>query len=159
MPITHLRLDTVVLTLLELIEGRDPLLVVVGSHGRHGVARALLGSVSDALARRAKVPVLIVPSPKRQPQAARAACSCAACGHILGEAESTFVCAHCGAMGGNWISAAIAPGPVDAEAPAVGEAVASDLAEPQTRETLGLFSTSPPGTEGYDVNPELRVRY
>jgi nucleotide-binding universal stress UspA family protein len=158
-PVTHLELDTVVLALLQLIEEREPMLVVVGSHGRHGVSRALLGSVSDALARRAKVPVLIVPSPERQPQAARAAWSCAQCGHILADTESTFVCARCGATGGNWISASMAPGPADAGQPSVGESVAPDLAEPQTRETLGLFSTSPPGTEGYDVNPELRVRY
>jgi nucleotide-binding universal stress UspA family protein len=158
-PITHLKQDTVVFALLELIEERQPSLVVVGSHGRHGVSRALLGSVSDSLARRASVPVLIVPGTERRAAASRAAWSCAACGHILGDGESTFGCQRCGATPANWIGATLAPGPVDAGAPAVGEAVASDLTETQTRETLGLFSTSPAGTEGYDVNPELRVRY
>jgi nucleotide-binding universal stress UspA family protein len=156
---THLKMDTVVFALLELIDERKPLIVVAGSHGRHGVSRALLGSVSDALARRSTVPVLIVPAPARRVQAERAAWSCAACGHILGDAESTFVCAHCGARDASWNSAPIVPGPVDVEAPSVGESVGEDLTETQTRETMGLFATSPPGTEGYDVNPELRVRY
>lgn len=35
-------------------------LIVVGSHGRHGLSRLLLGSVSDAIVRNAKVPVLVV---------------------------------------------------------------------------------------------------
>lgn len=157
--VTHLRMDTVVFSLLELIEERKPLLVVVGSHGRHGVSRALLGSVSDSLARRAGVPVVIVPAPARQAQADKAAWCCAACGHILGEVESPFVCAHCGATGGDWISAPMVAGPADVGEPATGEAVGEPLVETQTRSSLGLFSTSAPGQEGVDVNPELRVRY
>ena len=35
-------------------------LVVMGTHGRHGIGRLLLGSVSDAFVRRAEVPVLLV---------------------------------------------------------------------------------------------------
>jgi nucleotide-binding universal stress UspA family protein len=35
-------------------------LVVIGSHGRRGVDRALLGSVAEGVARRAPCPVLIV---------------------------------------------------------------------------------------------------
>lgn len=34
--------------------------IVVGSHGRSGVSRVLLGSVAEAVARRAEVPVTIV---------------------------------------------------------------------------------------------------
>lgn len=37
-------------------------LVVVGSHGRTGVKRAVLGSVADAIVRSSKVPVVVVPS-------------------------------------------------------------------------------------------------
>ena len=35
-------------------------LVVVGSHGRHGIARALLGSVAESIVRAATVPVVVV---------------------------------------------------------------------------------------------------
>jgi nucleotide-binding universal stress UspA family protein len=35
-------------------------LVVVGSHGRHGVARALMGSVAETVVRTSSVPVAVV---------------------------------------------------------------------------------------------------
>lgn len=37
-------------------------LVVMGSHGRGGLKRAILGSVADTVVRRAPCPVLVVPS-------------------------------------------------------------------------------------------------
>lgn len=40
-------------------------LVVVGSHGRRPIVRALLGSVADRILRTAHCPVLIVPRPER----------------------------------------------------------------------------------------------
>jgi nucleotide-binding universal stress UspA family protein len=35
-------------------------LIVIGSHGRHGVSRLLLGSIAEGVARRAPCPVLVV---------------------------------------------------------------------------------------------------
>jgi len=35
-------------------------LVVIGSHGRGGLSRALLGSVAEAVLRRSRVPVLVI---------------------------------------------------------------------------------------------------
>jgi nucleotide-binding universal stress UspA family protein len=47
-------------------EGRFDL-VVAGTHGRHGLDRALLGSVAHGLLRRSAMPVLVVPlRPKRE---------------------------------------------------------------------------------------------
>lgn len=42
-------------------------LVVVGTHGRHGVAHAVLGSVAEKVVRSSPVPVLVVPQPHEQP--------------------------------------------------------------------------------------------
>ena len=39
--------------------------IVVGTHGRTGLAHLLMGSVAEQIVRRAKVPVLAVPTPKR----------------------------------------------------------------------------------------------
>ena len=41
-------------------------LIVMGTHGRHGVARALLGSVAEKVVRRATCPVLTVHRPERE---------------------------------------------------------------------------------------------
>ncbi|MFC6737062.1 universal stress protein, partial [Halolamina salina] len=35
-------------------------LVVMGSHGRSGISRALLGSVAEKVLRKTKIPVLVV---------------------------------------------------------------------------------------------------
>ena len=47
-------------TIVEYADANDVDHIVIGSHGRTGVARILLGSVAERVARRASVPVTIV---------------------------------------------------------------------------------------------------
>lgn len=42
------------------LDGSDVDLVVIGSHGRQGVSRVLLGSVAESVVRRSPVPVTVV---------------------------------------------------------------------------------------------------
>jgi nucleotide-binding universal stress UspA family protein len=161
---THLRMDAVAFALLEVIDALQPFVVVVGSHGRGGVTRALLGSISDLLARRSPVPVLIVPSPNRRQVARATAYACSDCGHILAAGESTYTCAQCGKAPATWQSAPIdREHPADVDAPHVGEPLGGEALEAlearSHREPSALFSTEPPGSSGTSVNPELRVRY
>jgi nucleotide-binding universal stress UspA family protein len=46
--------------ILDQIEKRKPDLVVMGTHGRHGIERVLLGSVAEKIIRTSPVPVLTV---------------------------------------------------------------------------------------------------
>lgn len=46
--------------IVDYVEGHDVEHVVVGSHGRRGVSRVLLGSVAETVVRRAPVPVTVV---------------------------------------------------------------------------------------------------
>jgi len=52
-------------TLLHEAGGWGADLIVLGSHGRYGLTRVLMGSVAEDVLRRATIPVLIVPT--RQP--------------------------------------------------------------------------------------------
>jgi nucleotide-binding universal stress UspA family protein len=45
-------------------------LIVMGTHGRSGLARALLGSVAETVMRRAPVPVLTLRMPRHEPREA-----------------------------------------------------------------------------------------
>lgn len=156
---THVRSETVVFALLEAIAELDPLLVVVGSHGRSGVARVLMGSISESLARRSHVPVMIVPAPERTELAAVAAWSCKQCGYILGDSEASDSCAQCGAFPAHWLTATIGAEPADTGEPAVGEGAAMDVAPPDTQDGPSMFVTAPAGA--YDrstPNAEIRIR-
>jgi nucleotide-binding universal stress UspA family protein len=57
----HVLVDTPSLALTQLASQLEAELLVVGSHGLHGVARWLLGSVAEAVVRQATCPVLVVP--------------------------------------------------------------------------------------------------
>ena len=41
-------------------------LIVMGTHGRRGLSRMLLGSVTDSVIRRAEIPVLAIPIVERE---------------------------------------------------------------------------------------------
>ena len=136
--VVHLRIGQPIHELLAVIRELSPEMVVLGSHGRSPVMQLLLGSVSKELMQHSAVPVLIVPVPGREAELAQKA-----------EAERAQ-------------QASTEPLPADAGMPAVGVAPASDTNEQAAYTSSTIASgigTSPPGTSGYDVNPELRVRY
>ena len=56
---THLRVGAAAKEIVELAEEIGAGLIVVGSRGRGGIRRALMGSVSDSVLRHAHCPVLI----------------------------------------------------------------------------------------------------
>lgn len=58
---TVVREGTAAEAILEYAAETDVDAIVVGSEGRSGVSRVLLGSVAEAVARRSPVPVTIVP--------------------------------------------------------------------------------------------------
>ena len=47
--------------ILQVAAERDADLIVMGTHGRTALARAVIGSVADKVVRRADVPVVLVP--------------------------------------------------------------------------------------------------
>ncbi len=51
--------------ILDRLEATRPMMVVMGTRGRAGWRRALLGSVAERVVRRARCPVLVVPDPAR----------------------------------------------------------------------------------------------
>jgi universal stress protein family protein len=63
----HLRLEAPAHELAQIASDLEADLVVVGTHGRRGVARLLLGSVAEAVVRLAPCPVLVV-RPKALPE-------------------------------------------------------------------------------------------
>jgi nucleotide-binding universal stress UspA family protein len=57
--VTHTRLGSAVETLLQTCVDYDADLLIVGTHGRRGLDRMLLGSVAEALVRKARCPVMV----------------------------------------------------------------------------------------------------
>ena len=68
----HVRLGTPAQELVELAALLDADLVVVGTHGRTGLGRLLVGSVAEAAVKKARCPVLVVRE-KSHPAAGAAA--------------------------------------------------------------------------------------
>lgn len=56
----HVRFDAPALEIAQLSADLDADLVIVGTHGRRGLARMLIGSVAEAVVRLATCPVLVV---------------------------------------------------------------------------------------------------
>jgi nucleotide-binding universal stress UspA family protein len=56
--------------IVETAEHDNADLIVMGSHGRTGITRLLMGSVAEAVVRRARCPVLTVKQPAAVPAAA-----------------------------------------------------------------------------------------
>ncbi|RDU99365.1 universal stress protein [Trinickia dinghuensis] len=52
--------ESVAAALARVCDEWEPDLIVMGTHGRHGLNRALLGSVAESLLREASVPVLLI---------------------------------------------------------------------------------------------------
>jgi nucleotide-binding universal stress UspA family protein len=63
--VAHVLLDTPMVGLVSLATQLEADLIVVGTHGRNGIARWLLGSVAEGVVRQAACPVLVIP-PARQ---------------------------------------------------------------------------------------------
>ncbi|PWW81830.1 MULTISPECIES: universal stress protein [Prosthecochloris] len=53
-------------TILEKAEELDVNLIIVGSHGKTGLSRILMGSVAESVVRKAKCPVLIVKAEEKE---------------------------------------------------------------------------------------------
>lgn len=67
--VSHVRLDAPAEQIAELAFDLEADLVVVGTHGRRGLSRMTMGSVAEAVVRRAPCPVLVVREKKmREPR-------------------------------------------------------------------------------------------
>jgi nucleotide-binding universal stress UspA family protein len=64
--IAHVLLDAPMFAITRLAESLNADVIVLGSHGRHGMARWLLGSVTEAVVRQATCPVLVIPPLKHE---------------------------------------------------------------------------------------------
>jgi len=73
-PVEHyLREGEPALEILDLAQECQADLIVLGTHGRTGLGRLLMGSVAEAVLRKAPCPVLTVKAPLRQTASARVA--------------------------------------------------------------------------------------
>lgn len=59
--VSHVRLDDLGMGIAQLASELNANLIVVGTHGRRGLARMLMGSVAETTMRYARCPVLVIP--------------------------------------------------------------------------------------------------
>jgi nucleotide-binding universal stress UspA family protein len=71
-PRVHARVTTIADAILAVAEEVDARAIVLGTRGLTGLKSLMLGSVSHAVARHAKVPVMVVPSARRTEDASEA---------------------------------------------------------------------------------------
>ena len=64
--VSHVRVDTPALGIVQLAAELGATLIVLGTHSRRGVERFLMGSVAESTVRYARCPVLVIP-PAEQP--------------------------------------------------------------------------------------------
>jgi nucleotide-binding universal stress UspA family protein len=84
--VTHIRLDAPAEEISQLASDLEAELVVVGTHGRRGVRRMLLGSVAEGVVRLAPCAVLVVRPPESEPLVAIEP-PCPACVKIRSESH------------------------------------------------------------------------
>ena len=56
---------TPVSRIIEVAEKRQANMIIVGSHGRTGLSRALIGSKAERLVRLSPIPVIVIKSSKK----------------------------------------------------------------------------------------------
>lgn len=83
--VSHVRLDSPGFGLAQIASDLKANLIVVGTHGRRGLARILMGSVAEATVRYARCPVLVIP-PHEQPVEMKIEPPCPEC--VLARAAS-----------------------------------------------------------------------
>jgi len=66
--VSHLRLDDLGMGIAQLASELNANLIVVGTHGRRGLARMLMGSVAETTMRYARCPVLVIPHHEKPPE-------------------------------------------------------------------------------------------
>lgn len=76
--ISHVRMDLPALGIAQLASELEANLIVLGTHGRRGLARMLMGSVAEITLRYAHCPVLVVP-PNQEPMEIKIDPPCPAC--------------------------------------------------------------------------------
>jgi nucleotide-binding universal stress UspA family protein len=66
--VSHVRLDSPSLGIAQFASELNADLIIVGTHGRAGLARMLMGSVAEMTVRYARCPVLVIPSAEPLPE-------------------------------------------------------------------------------------------